>query len=83
MKKFLVVITLCLIWSQNVFADRDVTNLKWKPSLDKGKKGKSYEIVKAEDGEPVIGKKSFKFTAIPFDCGASRYNNWYTDCGHV
>lgn len=61
----------------------DVTNLKWKPSLDKGKKGKSYEIVKAEDGEPVIGKKSFKFVAIPFDCGASRYNNWYTDCGHV
>ena len=60
----------------------DVTNLKWKPSLDKGKKGKSYEIVKAEDGEPVIGKKSFKFVAIPFDCGASRYNNWYTDCGH-
>jgi len=83
MKQLLAIIILGLIWSQNVFAVMDVTNLKWKPSLDKGKKGKSYEIVKAEDGEPVIGKKSFKFVAIPFDCGASRYNNWYTDCGHV
>jgi hypothetical protein len=38
MKKLLIVTTLCLAWSQNVFADRDVTNLKWEPSLDKGKK---------------------------------------------
>ena len=81
-RKF-IIIFFTIIINTPVLADRDITNLKWKPSLYKGKMGKSYEIVKLGSGEPVIGKKAFKFVAIPFDCGSSSYNNWYTDCGHV
>lgn len=81
-RKF-IIIFFTIIINTAVLADRDITNLKWKPSLYKGKIGKSYEIVKLGSGEPVIGKKAFKFVAIPFDCGSSSYNNWYTDCGHV
>ena len=81
-RKF-IIIFFTIIINTPVLADRDITNLKWKPSLYKGKIGKSYEIVKLGSGEPVIGKKAFKFVAIPFDCGSSSYNNWYTDCGHV
>lgn len=82
MKK-LIITFLAIIFNTSVFADRDITNLNWQPSLDKGKKGKSYEIIKFETGEPVIGKKSFKFKVIPFDCGGSRDESWYTDCGHI
>ena len=81
-RKF-IIIFFTIIINTPVLADRDITNLKWKPSLYKGKIGKSYEIVKLGSSEPVIGKKAFKFVAIPFDCGSSSYNNWYTDCGHV
>jgi len=81
--RMFIIICFAIIFSTHVLADRDITNLKWKPSLYKGKIGKSYEIVKLGSGEPVIGKKAFKFVAIPFDCGSSNYNNWYTDCGHV
>lgn len=81
--RMFIVICFAITFSTHVLADRDITNLKWKPSLYKGKIGKSYEIVKLGSGEPVIGKKAFKFVAIPFDCGSSSYNNWYTDCGHV
>lgn len=81
-RKF-IIIFFTIIINTPVLADRDITNLKWKPSLYKGKIGKSYEIVKLGSGEPAIGKKAFKFVAIPFDCGSSSYNNWYTDCGHV
>ena len=63
----------------SAYADKDITNLKWKPSVSKGKVGKSYEIVKAENGEPTIGKKAFRFIAIPFDCGSE--GSWYSDCG--
>lgn len=81
-RKFIIIFFTTII-NTPVLADRDITNLKWKPSLYKGKIGKSYEIVKLGSGEQVIGKKAFKFVAIPFDCGSSSYNNWYTDCGHV
>ena len=80
MKKiFILIISLFLI--TNVSANKkDITNLNFKPSVDKGKIGKSYEIVKAESGEPVIGESSYKFIAIPFDCGKDR-NSSHSDCG--
>lgn len=56
---------------------KDISNLNWKASVSKGKKFKSYEIVKAKDGEPAIGEKSFKFTLMPYDCG--RDSGW-SDC---
>ena len=57
---------------------RDITNMTVKASVYHGKKFKSYEIIKAGDGEPVIGKKSFKFTLMPYDCG---HTDRGTDCG--
>lgn len=56
---------------------KDISNLNWKPSVYKGKKYKSYEIVKAKDGEPAIGEKSFKFTLMPYDCGG---DHQWSDC---
>lgn len=70
-KIFILIISLFLITNVNA-NKQDITNLNFKPSVDKGKIGKSYEIVTAKSGEPVIGKSSYKFIAIPFDCGKDR-----------
>ncbi len=56
MKKLLGIIVLGLLFSGNAYANRDITNIQFKPSVYVGKKGKSYEIVKIDSGEPVIGK---------------------------
>ena len=48
-----------------------------KPSVHKGKKGKPYEVVESKNGEPTIGKKAYKFTLLPYDCG--RGSKW-SDC---
>ena len=48
-----------------------------KPSVYKGKKGKPYEVVQSKNGEPTIGKKAYKFTLLPYDCG--RGSKW-SDC---
>ena len=78
--KILIVIFI-LIFSQTANANKkDITNLNFKPSVAKGKIGKSYEIVKAGSGEPVMGKSAYKFVAIPFDCGR---DDKHTDCGKV
>ena len=69
------------MFSGNVYANKDITNIQFKPSVYFGKKGKSYEIVKVDSGEPVVGKKSYKFVALPFDCGKDRDSS-YTDCGN-
>ena len=79
MKKILVILFV-LAFANNVYANKkDITNLNFKPSVHKGKIGKVYEIVKAESGEPVIGKSAYKFVAIPFDCGSDGPK--HSDCG--
>jgi hypothetical protein len=78
-KIFILIISLFLITNVNA-NKKDITNLNFKPSVDKGKIGKSYEIVKAESAEPVIGESAYKFTAIPFDCGKDRTSS-HSDCG--
>jgi len=78
-KVFILIISLFLITNVNA-NKKDITNLNFKPSVDKGKIGKAYEIVKAESGEPVIGESAYKFIAIPFDCGEDEYSS-HTDCG--
>ena len=78
--KRILIIFLSLLIITNALADKkDITNLNFKPSVYKGKIGKSYEIVKAESGEPVIGKSAYKFVAIPFDCGSDGPK--HSDCG--
>ena len=63
------------------WGNSDVTNIQWKTSVATGKKFRSYEVIKAGEGEPVIGTKSFKFVAVPFDCGKDD-DGPYTDCGN-
>lgn len=58
---------------------KDISNVNWKPSVHLGKEYKPYEIVKAKDGEPAIGKRSFKFTVMPYDCGYDPGGKW-SDC---
>ena len=80
MKKILIIIiSLFLITNANA-NKKDVTNLNLKPSVYKGKICNSYEIVSSDSGEPVIGKSSYKFIALPFDCGKDKYSS-HTDCG--
>ena len=78
MKRVLIIFISLFIITNAIADKKDITNLNFKPSVHKGKKGKSYEIVNSDSGEPVIGKSSFKFVAIPFDCGKE---GSHTDCG--
>ena len=79
MKRILTIFISLFIITNAIADKKDITNLNFKPSVHKGKIGKSYEIVKAESGEPVIGNSAYKFVAIPFDCGSDGFK--HTDCG--
>jgi hypothetical protein len=76
-----LIILIIFFFTNFAYADRDITNIQLKPSVYVGKKGKSFETVKADSGEPVVGKKSYKFVALPFDCGKDKDGS-YTDCGN-
>jgi hypothetical protein len=80
MKRIIIIIISLFIITNAIADKKDITNLNFKPSVDKGKIGKAYEIVTAESGDPVIGKSSYKFIAIPFDCGKDRDSS-HSDCG--
>jgi hypothetical protein len=69
MKRVLIIFISLFIITNAIADKKDITNLNFKPSVYIGKKGKSYEIVNSDSGEPVIGKSAYKFVAIPFDCG--------------
>ena len=77
MKKIFLIFLLIFFSLNSASANRDITNLKMKPSVYKGKKGKPYEVVQSKNGEPTIGKKAYKFTLLPYDCG--RGSKW-SDC---
>ena len=62
MKKIFLIFFLIFFSLNSASANRDITNLKMKPSVHKGKKGKPYEVVQSKNGEPTIGKKAYKFT---------------------
>tara|TARA_B110000027_G_scaffold122680_1_gene137860 strand:+ start:119 stop:967 length:849 start_codon:yes stop_codon:yes gene_type:complete len=79
MKKIYFILFLILLNFNFAYADKDITNLKMKPSVNKGKIGKAYKIIETESGEPVIGQRAYKFLAIPFDCGHD--GSKHTDCG--
>ena len=77
MRKIFLIFLLIFFSLNSASANRDITNLKMKPSVHKGKKGKPYEVVESKNGEPTIGKKAYKFTLLPYDCG--RGSKW-SDC---
>ena len=61
--------------SKGVFA-REITNLQWKKSVATGKKlSKFRETVTS----PALGKKAWKITLLPRDCGRDKDGD-YSDC---
>ena len=51
MKKLLGIMALGLLFSGNAYANRDITNIQFKPNIYVGKEGKSYETVAVDSGE--------------------------------
>ena len=78
MKTIFLIFFLIFFSLNSASANRDITNLKMKPSVHKGKKGKPYEVVQSKNGEPSIGKKAYKFTLLPYDCGSDPGK--FSDC---
>ena len=81
MSKILVSIFISLIvigivnFSKEVYT-KEITNLQWKKSVAKGKKlSKFREIVTY----PALGKKAWKITLLPRDCGRDLEGD-YSDC---
>ena len=81
MKKILALITLSFIiigpinFSKEASA-REITNLQWKKSVAYGKKlSKFRETVTS----PALGKKAWKITLLPRDCGRDKDGD-YSDC---
>ena len=55
---------------------REITNLQWKKSVAEGKKlSKFRETVTS----PALGKKAWKITLLPRDCGKDKEGD-YSDC---
>jgi hypothetical protein len=55
--KYSSLIILIIFFSNFAYANRDITNIQFKPSVYVGKEGKSYEIVKVDSGGTCHRKK--------------------------
>ena len=81
MNKFYLVIFLSIFFLVNSYLSKDanakeITNLSWEKSVAKGKKlFKFRETVTS----PALGKKAWKITLLPRDCGRDKDGN-YSDC---
>ena len=81
MNKFYLVIFLSIFFLVNSYLSKDanakeITNLSWEKSVAKGKKlFKFRETVNS----PALGKKAWKITLLPRDCGRDKDGN-YSDC---
>ena len=71
---FATSILFTIDFSTKIFA-KEITNIQWKKSVAKGKKlSKFRETVTS----PALGKKAWKITLLPRDCGND--GNKYSDC---
>ena len=81
MNKFLVSIlfSLIVIVSTNSPKEvnaREITNIQWNKSVAKGKKLKKFRETVTS---PALGKKAWKITLLPRDCGRDKEGD-YSDC---
>ena len=81
MNKFLVSIlfSLIVILSTNSPKEvnaREITNIQWNKSVAKGKKLKKFRETVTS---PALGKKAWKITLLPRDCGRDKEGD-YSDC---
>ena len=76
MKRILLILPLLflLIFSNNVIG-KEITNIKWKKSVAKGKKLSNFRETVTS---PALGKKAWKITLLPRDCGND--GSKYSDC---
>jgi hypothetical protein len=80
MKKFFSYLFLSLLifihndFSTNVVA-KEITNIQWNKSVAKGKKLKKFRETVTS---PALGKKAWKITLLPRDCGND--GSKYSDC---
>ena len=80
MKKiFLYLFLGLLIFVNNDFSNnaiaREITNIQWNKSVAKGKKLKKFRETVTS---PALGKKAWKITLLPRDCGND--GSKYSDC---
>ena len=68
---FLILILIC----PNIFA-KEITNLSWNKSVFVGKKLSNFRETVTS---PALGKKAWKITLLPKDCGRDREGD-YSDC---
>ena len=77
MQKVFVILIMVLLWSGNsITIAKEITNIQWNKSVAKGKKlWKFRETVTS----PALGKKAWKITLLPRDCGRDKEGD-YSDC---
>ena len=80
MKKIFFVFLLFLFlnpaYSLNKVVAKEITNIQWKKSVAKGKKLFNFRETVTS---PALGKKAWKITLLPKDCGRDNDGN-YSDC---
>ena len=73
---FLSIFILCIADLSKETKAREITNLQWNKSVARGKKlSKFRETVTS----PALGKKAWKITLLPRDCGKDK-DGVYSDC---
>ena len=75
MKKYIIIfLSLFIIYpnfSTKVIA-KEITNIQWEKSVAKGKKLKKFRETVTS---PALGKKAWKITLLPLDCGRDNQGN--------
>jgi len=76
MQKVFVILIMVLLWSGNsITIAKEITNIQWNKSVAKGKKLKKFRETVTS---PALGKKAWKITLLPRDCGND--GSKYSDC---
>ena len=73
---FLLFLFLNSTYSFNKVFAKEITNIQWKKSVAKGKKLFNFRETVAS---PALGKKAWKITLLPKDCGRDNQGD-YSDC---
>ena len=81
MNKFLlsILFSLIVIVTTNLPEEvnaREITNIQWNKSVAKGKKLFTFRETVTS---PALGKKAWKITLLPRDCGRDKKGD-YSDC---
>ena len=77
MKRILLILPLLFLLSfSNNVTGKEITNIQWNKSVAKDKNLKKFRETVTS---PALGKKAWKITLLPLDCGRDNQGN-YSDC---